>query len=121
MQKDNPTDAHAPTTTTIMLRNRCAASPVTMDKAVAMIGVINGAMIIAPITVAVESPTTPPGGDHRGQHKKHAEPHQGVPLVPTVVKQLVAQQFQVGGTDPAAMQHRSDRTHSIRCILPLRG
>ena len=35
-------------------------SPVTMASAVAMMGVMRGATIMAPMTVAVESPSTPP-------------------------------------------------------------
>jgi hypothetical protein len=41
-------------------RHRWSISPVTMARALAMIGVMSGATIMAPMTVAVESARTPP-------------------------------------------------------------
>lgn len=53
------TAAAAPVTTRPMERNRLARSPSTTASIVPRMGVISGATIMAPMTVAVESPTTP--------------------------------------------------------------
>ncbi len=49
----------APPITNARLRTRCGRSDNTTDKATPRIGVISGATIIAPMTVAVESATKP--------------------------------------------------------------
>jgi hypothetical protein len=49
----------APATTSARARARFARSPVTTDRTVPRIGVISGATIMAPITVAAESATIP--------------------------------------------------------------
>jgi len=51
--------AAAPATSSSRHRNRLARSAVTTPSTMPRIGVISGAMIMAPITVAVESLTTP--------------------------------------------------------------
>ena len=53
------TARHAPAMTRPMHRSRFLRSPRTTASIVPRIGVISGATIIAPMTVAVESPTTP--------------------------------------------------------------
>ena len=55
----NPTTTAAPTTTSRMLRRRFFASVSATASTIPRIGVISGATIMAPITVAVESLTTP--------------------------------------------------------------
>lgn len=57
---DSPIETAAPATTIAKERAIRSASPVTTASAVATIGVMRGATIIAPMTVAVESVTTPP-------------------------------------------------------------
>lgn len=53
------TTASAPPSTRSTHRTTCDRSARTSARALPRMGVINGATIIAPMTVAVESPTTP--------------------------------------------------------------
>jgi len=48
MQKDNAMERQAPATTIVALRAKWAASPVTMDRALAMIGVIRAPRLTRP-------------------------------------------------------------------------
>ena len=60
MRKAVPMATTTPAATSRSERRRCPTSPVTTERADAMIGVIRGATIIAPMTTAVESVSTPP-------------------------------------------------------------
>jgi hypothetical protein len=58
-RKASPTTSSAPPTTSATERARFCVSPMVTESTVPRIGVMSGATIIAPITVAVESPTIP--------------------------------------------------------------
>lgn len=59
MRKPTPIAAAAPLATSAIERNRLVLSPSTTASMVPRIGVMSGATIMAPMTVAVESPPTP--------------------------------------------------------------
>ena len=74
-----PMAAKAPAITRPTDLVRFFRSPRTAASMVPWMGTMRGATIMAPITVAVESPTMPAPGDDRRQHHQHPESAQPSP------------------------------------------